>query len=593
MSQRTAPSSLVPRLTIFEWVLFAVLAAVLASTNIYSTLLTGWGETGSIVAVLASVAVLGLFKRRAGVYQINLGQTMASAGGSIGFVAACYAALYIVDPNWSPSSLAMIGLFAGCGIIGALVGTAVRKQMVRYFFPSGTACAVIQRSVTEQAAADGSSRPVRLLKIWSVVAAIVTLPTKISFAASGSALLSPFAIPLGMARLPALPIGVDPLYYGIGLVVGPRVGIGMIIGALLPVLWLTPLLETADGATHVWGDAGSWARWIAIALLTLPTFATIVFAYVYRTPVATPPGFHAGATTFVAPPRRSVFYAIAAIVGVAVAGTAGHVVFGLPWYATIAVVALAFPLSIVNGRVTGDTDVNPVRLVAFVLISVLFWMVAGNAAILLGMAVIGATVASVAVDMMQDMRTGHLLDQDSGHQSFVQIVGVCIGAVAAVPVLTMLVDRFGVGKGTVLAAPGAQTWAEMAMTIANGVDFSPQLVWAIVGFSLFGIAYAWLSVNPRTAAWMPSLFGIGIGVLLGLGVAVAMFVGGMIKWAVTWYYTRERHGDERDDARRRAGDDTMVVGSSVFAMSALLAIGLVVLDTLFDVVGVKPWHLAH
>jgi uncharacterized oligopeptide transporter (OPT) family protein len=595
MSQRTAPSSLVPRLALFEWVLFAVLAGVLASTNIYTTLLIGWGDTGSIVAVLASVAVLGIFRRRSGIYQINLGQTMASAGGSVGFAAACYASLYIVDPTWSPNPYAMIGLFAGAGILGALVGTAVRKQMVQYFFPSGTACAVIQRAVVGDGGKDtgANSRPVWLLKVWGLIAMALAIPTKISLTAGAGALFAVQEIKLGLARLATLPIGVDPLYYGIGLVVGPRVGIGMIIGALLPVMWIEPLLLTSDGSPHPYGALGDWKRWVAIAVLTLPTFATIVFAYVYRTTVATPPGFNAGATTYIAPPARKQLYGVLGVFGVGLAALCGNVVFGLPWIATIATIALAFPLSIVNGRVTGDTDINPVRLVAIVLISAFFWLVAKDAAVLLGMAVVGATVASVAVDMMTDLRTGHLLDQDSGHQSFVQVCGVIVGSLVAVPVLSALITKFGIGEGSVLAAPGSQVWAAMAKAMAGGVSFTPELVWAIVGFSAIGVVYAWLTVWPKSARHMPSLFGIGIGMLLSLDVAMAMFLGGVIKAVALWVYARGKSGDELAEAKRRGGDDTMVVGASVFAAAAVLSIGLVVLDIVFGYVGWQPWYLAH
>ena len=148
-----AHSGLLPDLTLVEWVVFALLAGLIAAANIYTTLLIGWGDTGSIVAVLASVAVLGgLARKKATVYQLNLGQTMVSAGGGVGFAVACYAALHIVDPSWNPDPVALTVLFASAGLLGTLVGNLVRRQMVQYFFPSGTACAVIQRAVAAERA---------------------------------------------------------------------------------------------------------------------------------------------------------------------------------------------------------------------------------------------------------------------------------------------------------------------------------------------------------------------------------------------------------------------------------------------------------
>ena len=113
-----------PRLTFLQWMVFTVLAGVLAAVNIYSTLLIGWGDTGSIIAVLASVFLLGL---------------MVSAGGSVGFAVASYAAVRIIDISFAPPWWQLIPLFAAMGIFGAMIGSSVRKHMVRYFFPSGTA----------------------------------------------------------------------------------------------------------------------------------------------------------------------------------------------------------------------------------------------------------------------------------------------------------------------------------------------------------------------------------------------------------------------------------------------------------------------
>src|SRR5210317_366192 len=93
-SQRPAHEpTLFPRLGFGEWLVFAILAGVIAATNIYTTLLIGWGDTGSIIAVLAAVLLLGLIsKHKPDIHTLNLGQTMVSAGGSVGFAVACYTA---------------------------------------------------------------------------------------------------------------------------------------------------------------------------------------------------------------------------------------------------------------------------------------------------------------------------------------------------------------------------------------------------------------------------------------------------------------------------------------------------------------------
>jgi len=259
--------SFFPRLEVGAWIVFAVPAGLIAATNIYTTLLIGWADTGSIIAVLAAVLLLGVFSRhKPSIHTLNLGQTMVSAGGSVGFAVASYAAVRIIRPDFHPHWSLLIPLFATMGLLGAIVGSTVRKRMVGHFFPSGTACAVIQRSVTEPVP-EGRRSPVSLLVIWGSIAALLTIPTKIALAAkdalghklveNGKTVFESHSIwqdqvignwILGARKsveaftynattalgrmgerifskeaLYDLGIGVDPLYYGIGIVVGPRV----------------------------------------------------------------------------------------------------------------------------------------------------------------------------------------------------------------------------------------------------------------------------------------------------------------------------------------------------------------------------------
>ena len=56
--QDVQDTRLLPSLSFGEWATFTLLAGVVAAANIDTTLLIGWGGTGSIIAVLASVLVL-------------------------------------------------------------------------------------------------------------------------------------------------------------------------------------------------------------------------------------------------------------------------------------------------------------------------------------------------------------------------------------------------------------------------------------------------------------------------------------------------------------------------------------------------------
>ncbi len=565
-----ATTTFFPRLSVAEWLTFAVLAAVLSVTNIYTTLLTGWGDGGSIIAVLASVLILKVFSRQmAGLQVLNLGQTMVSAGGTMGFSVCAYAAVRMLEPDWKPNLAVMVIMFAAMGVLAAQVGASVRKYMVKYFFPSGTACAVIQRSVTAEG--DEAKRPVRMLAIWGSLSSLLTIPVKITFKKGGGALLHDLSFGSGYG------LAVEPLLYGIGIVVGPRIGLGMILGALSGMLLIKP-----NVAPEV---AGDWIKWAAIAVLTLPTFATIGFAYLFRTPAVIPSGFDPG---HVEHPRYAKERQVHGVLGFAALITTAitaQMLFDLSWVATALTVAVSWPLCVMNGRVTGDTDINPVRLVAIVLLTVFAWFVSGGAIALLGMAIIGGTLAGMAVDMMQDFRTGFLVDANPAHQTSVQLVGSLIGALVAVPFIVFIDAKLGFGEGSALPAPGAQIWSAMAKAFAGDQAFDSALIWAIVGISVAGSMYAWFTVWPKTAGVMPSLFGAGIGLLLPFSMSAAIFMGGMIN-----FVARRVYGAARQE---EAGNDMMLVGSSVFAASAVVSVVAVLATELMSQLGLQWFFLAH
>jgi len=570
-----------PRLSILEWSIFILIAAMLSVTNIYTTLLTGWGDGGSIIAVLASVLFLRTLgsKKKLTVETLNLGQTLASAGGSVGFSVCAYAAVKMLEPKMEISVGMMILLFIAMGIIGTVLGTSVRKYMVRYFFPSGTACAVIQKTVTSEDEVS-AKRPIRILSIFGALAGLLTIPTKIAFKKGSGAVFSS----ISFHKKLGLGLSLDPLLYGIGIVVGPRIGLGMMIGALCAPFVIIPTLKSNGFSPKVYGD---WVKWMAIAVLTLPTFATILFAYFFRTEANNPAGFTPGTNTYERPPAFKIVLIALALIGTLVTAITINILFYVPWYMTILTVAISWPLCIMNGRVTGDTDINPVRLVAIVILTAFAFMVSGpkSAVILLGMAIIGGTLAGMGVDMMQDYRTGYLVDANHYHQTTVQIVGSVIGSIVAVPFIIYLESAYGFGAKTTLKAPGAQIWSAMAKAFAGNASLGTELIWAIVIVSIVFSALSYLTVWPKTAAYMPSLFGLGIGLLLPFDMCAAIFIGGLIKWVVTSAYKSKAEDDEgKAKMQTEAANDTMLVGSSMFAAAAVVSVLVVILNALFPTV---------
>ena len=215
---------------------------------------------------------------------------------------ANFAAVKLVKPELDPDPYLLTLMFLGMGLVGTLVGASVRKYMVRYYFPSGTACAVIARSVSQADDSPDSQRPVWMLKVWGSIAAAVALPMKIAWTRTGAALL-PGQLSFGALKGTSLGLALDPLLFGIGIVVGPRIGLGMIIGSAAPIAMAHFLAESSVPAD----DYGLWVRWLAIAVLTLPTFASILFAYLFRTPAVVPAGLAPASSPIASPAAARSF----------------------------------------------------------------------------------------------------------------------------------------------------------------------------------------------------------------------------------------------------------------------------------------------
>jgi OPT family oligopeptide transporter len=114
-----------------------------------------------------------------------------------------------------------------------------------------------------------------------------------------------------------------------------------------------------------------------------------------------------------------------------------HIVFGnlVPLYATVTAVFMALVLSIMGVRALGETDLNPVSGIsklaqlffAFIIpqsnkSSVLINLVAGA---------VSEAGALQAGDMMQDLKTGHLLGAAPKAQFWGQVIGATVGAVVS------------------------------------------------------------------------------------------------------------------------------------------------------------------
>ena len=68
-------------------------------------------------------------------------------------------------------------------------------------------------------------------------------------------------------------------------------------------------------------------------------------------------------------------------------------------------------------------------------------------------AAIVATSAAIAGDVMQDLKTGHMVGATPWRQQTAEIIGVTVGAIVIGPVLSILHDAFRISNTACLANP--------------------------------------------------------------------------------------------------------------------------------------------
>ncbi len=548
------------------WITFFGLALLMGVNNVYSTLLTGWGDGGSIVAVILCLLLLPSVGTRIQTY--NLGQTIASSGGSVGFTCAILGSVYYwhlsKGQEWNPPLVPLALLVLAVSLLGVIVAVPLRNVIVKWFFPSAVACATILRTVTSS---DDNlrKRASAIMGGGGIVSALLTFPTKVSLKEGGAAIWSSLKLPANLS------LSLDPLLYGIGIVVGHRIGLSMLAGSLFTQLWLVPTMTAAEA------PVGDVVRWTAVGLMTLPAFASMAFAFTMKSERELPPGFSPSPTQPVFGREVWVPLGLGFVAAMVLAIAMMKVVFDVSWPWVVAGVLIGGPLCVALGKVASETDINPVRLLAIILLFIFSAFGTHTAPALLGMGICGAALASIAVDLFYDLRTGYLINANPRHQMIVQMLGVIPAAFACVFFLHMLVSKFGIGPETQFPAPGAVIWATMADGFATGgTSLAPIVIQALVITSVVGVVLALLENWSVTKRFTPSSFALGIALLLPFEMSAAICVGGLARLAAV-VYAKSTAGA---DGERQMTDDAFQLGSAVFAAAALTGIVAVLLITL-------------
>ncbi|GMM32818.1 hypothetical protein DASC09_001430 [Saccharomycopsis crataegensis] len=215
-------------------------------------------------------------------------------------------------------------------------------------------------------------------------------------------------------------------------------------------------------------------------------------------------------------------------------------------------IVLAFFLSILAVRALGETDLNPVsgigklsQLFIALLVSkshpsrILINLVAG------GIAEAGAQQAG---DLMQDLKTGHLIGASPKCQFYAQLIGT-VWSVILSSIMYKVYNLVYNIPNDLFRIPTAIIWLDCARLVTGQGLPDHVFEFAVVMAIIFGVIAILKNTIPPShkhygkLIWLPSGVPVGIGLYNIPSFTLARFIGGLV--AYFWLKRHQKEGENR------------------------------------------------
>ncbi len=451
---------------------------IFGAANAYLGLQAGLTISTSIPIAVMTVAAFRVFKAagaRGTLLEANLAQTVGSSSSSVASgVIFTLPALFMwgFDPG-----LLQMTLLAMCGgLLGVLFMIPLRAYLIdrehgKLPYPEGTACAeVLVASEVGGAKANNVFLALGVSALFKFVFSwLKILPAKVHGAV-------PF--------LPKAEIGMkmSPALFGVGFILGPRIGAIMVGGGLLSALVIIPAIawwgsgrtepfypETVRTISEM-SSHDLWNRYVryigagAVAAAGIITLCRSVPTMIESFKIGTRQlSARIGET---APQIRTARDLPLRYVGLGIAGIAAVLTFvpqafgtvesfPMRFVAAICVIVFAFFFVTVASRIVGLVGVtsNPTSgmtiaalLGTATMFRILGWTDDTGMVATLTVGCVVAIAASIAGDTSQDLKTGFLLGATPRRQQLGELIGVITSATAVCATVLLLDQSLGLGS---------------------------------------------------------------------------------------------------------------------------------------------------
>lgn len=216
----------------------------------------------------------------------------------------------------------------------------------------------------------------------------------------------------------------------------------------------------------------------------------------------------------------------------------------IPYSAILLSILLALLLSLMGVRALGETDLNPVSGISKItqLFFALIIPSSNPNAITINLlaGAISESGALQAGDMMQDLKTGHLLGAAPRAQFWGQMIGSLVGAFVSAGVYKLYTSVYDV-PGEMFQVPTAYVWIFTARLVTGQGLPEMAFQWAL-GAGLIFVVLTAARVRGQGKWWQQYIPG-GIAVAVGMynvpSFTLARTIGGLLNWYWCGWRRRE------------------------------------------------------
>lgn len=558
-------------LTLKVVIVSILLTLLLAISNTYLALKVGILTAASIPAAILSMGIMKFFKSST-IYEHNLVQTAASSGEAIaGGVGYTIPALVIIGFSHGFHYLDTVLLALTGGVIGVLFSAIIRKPLLddsTLRFPEGQAISEVLKLKEERAIG------FKEMLLGGGFAVLIEFLQSTQVMVAGGL---KFVVSKG-SSLFGFGIGLSPALIGAGYIVGIRVGLSILLGAVISYLVILPSISHGvsllSDPMQIFDNAYAMnMRYIGVGGMLFAAFVTLVklLKPLYQNLAKT----LSAVSHLEAKPlheqdlsRKTVVFGI--LIMFAILGMLFNHLFQLPalgfnmlangvgLFASLAfILVIGFIMAIICGYFSGLVGVtaspgSSILIGSLILAALLTHALlslngfhATPAENLMGEAItilitsVVMQIACISNDTMQDLKVGQVIGASPRKQQIMLIFGVVIASLVVPIVMDVLYRAYGIGgqvphpgmdPNNTLAAPPAAIMAALTGAIFSGAI--PVKMLAIgAGAMLVVILVHYLILKPFFKLEV-SYISVGLGMYLSLLSSIPLVIGAILSYFV-------------------------------------------------------------